>query len=529
MLDEIIRKHALKNAMDYGKANAGSVVGKVIAESPDAKKDMKATMQKINSIINEVNGLTAETIASQLSKYSFAEKPKEEKKGFEVPNAVQGKVVTRFPPEPSGYPHIGHAKAAFLDYEVAKQNGGKMLLRFDDTNPEKESLEYVTAIKDGLKWLGVEWSNESYTSDNLGAIYSAAEKLISLDKAYVCICSQEEISKGRTEMKSCTCRSLSCAENLSRWKDMLANKYEQGTAILRFKGDLASVNTVMRDPSLARLLKTKHYRQKSKYVVWPSYDLAVTVMDGIEGITHSMRTKEYELRDELYFELVKLLGYAKPELIEFSRLQIKNAPISKRLLTPLVKEKKVMGWDDPRLPTLKGLARRGILPDAIRTFVLSFGLSKVESEPGWEALLVENKKIIEPTAKHYFFVADPVKVTIKNAPAKKVTLKSHPKNESLGSREVEVSDTVFIPKKDFDAIAEGETFRLKDLYNVKMSTEKSGMYTRICSSRSSRCNFLPEYRAESFFNYLLNRNCIGLNLPACIASAFKSEIYKKPA
>jgi glutamyl-tRNA synthetase len=272
---------------------------------------------------------------------------------------------------------------------------------------------------------------------------------------------------------------LNCDENSKRWKDMLANKYEEGTAILRFKGDLASLNTVMRDPSLARILKTNHYRQKNKYVVWPSYDLAVTFMDGTEGITHSMRTKEYELRDELYFELFKLLGYGKPELIEFSRLQIKNAPISKRLLTPLVKEKKVMGWDDPRLPTLKGLARRGILPEAIRTFVLSFGLSKVESEPGWEALLVENKKLIEPVAKHYFFVADPVKITIKNAPAKKVTLKSHPKNESLGSREVEVGDTLLIPKKDFDAIAEGETFRLKDLYNVKL----------IKKGKSATCEF----------------------------------------
>lgn len=471
MLDEIIRKHALKNAMDYGKANPGAVVGKVIAESPDAKKDMKATMQRINTIIGEVNALTKDAITSQLSKYSFAEKPKEEKKGFEIPNAIQGKVITRFPPEPSGYPHIGHAKAAFLDYEVARQYGGKMLLRFDDTNPEKESIEYVNAIKDGLKWLGVEWTGETYTSDNLSEIYATAEKLISLDKAYVCTCTQEDISKGRTEMKPCACRSLSFNDNLSRWKDMLADKYEQGTAILRFKGDLSSLNTVMRDPSLARILKTKHYRQKSKYVVWPSYDLAVVFMDSKEGITHSMRTKEYELRDELYFALLSALGKNKPELIEFSRLQIKNAPISKRMLTPLVKEKKVMGWDDPRLPTLKGLARRGILPEAIRTFVLSFGLSKVESEPSWEALLVENKKIIEPTSKHYFFVADPIRIKIKNAPIKKVTLKSHPKNESLGSREIDVADTLFIPKKDFDAIAEGETFRLKDLYNVKMITK----------------------------------------------------------
>ena len=213
---------------------------------------------------------------------------------------------------------------------------------------------------------------------------------------------------------------------------------------------------------------SSHYRQKKKYSVWPSYDLAVVVMDAIEGITHPLRTKEYELRDELYFTLFDALGYKKPHLVEISRLQIKNAPISKRLLTPLVKENKVMGWDDPRLPTLKGLARRGILPEAVKKFVLSFGISKVESEPTWEALLVENRKLLDPTARHYFFVPNPVKIKVKGAEKKKLTLNLHPKNPLLGTRELDVNNEFFIPQRDYDSISEGEIFRLKDLYNVRL-------------------------------------------------------------
>ena len=485
-LEQTIRKHALKNAFDYGKANPGAVVGKVIAEFPDATADMKATMKKINDVISEISHLSKSDIEKQLSNFEFAEKPKEEKKGFDVPNAVQGHVVTRFPPEPSGYPHIGHAKAACIDYEIAKQYGGRMILRFDDTNPEKESQEYVEALKEGLKWLGIEWAQESYTSDNLPKIYEAAEKLIQMEKAYICTCSQDEIGKNRAEKASCQCRSKSPAENLNLWNKMKSWKMDEGQAILRFMGNLSSENTVMRDPSLARILVASHYRQKKKYFVWPSYDLAVVVMDAIEGITHPLRTKEYELRDELYFTLFDALGYKKPNLVEISRLQIKNAPISKRLLTPLVKEKKVMGWDDPRLPTLKGLARRGILPEAVKKFVLSFGISKVESETSWEALLVENKKLLDPVARHYFFVPGPVKIKVKGAEKKKLTLKLHPKNSSFGTRELNVNDEFFIPEKDFETISEGEVFRLKDLYNVKL----------INKSKTSLCEFVGDGLVE---------------------------------
>ncbi|MFN7990701.1 MAG: glutamate--tRNA ligase [Candidatus Micrarchaeia archaeon] len=464
-LQTVIRKHVLKNAFDYGKASPGSVAGKVIGESPGAKDDMKATMGMIAKEIARVSGLDKATIETEMSAFKYSER-KEEKKSLELPDAVQGRVVTRFPPEPSGYPHIGHAKAAWLDFEAANAYGGKMLLRFDDTNPEKESYQYVEAIKSGLDWLGVKWAGEeSFTSDNMPHIYDAAAKLISAGKAYACTCSQEEMSKGRTDSVACGCRGSPVSENLGKWESMLEGAFNPGQIVLRFKGDLSADNTVMRDPTLARILEAKHFRQLEKYRVWPSYDLAVVVMDHLEGITHSMRSKEYELRDELSAALYSSLGWAPPRLIGFSRLAIKGAPVSKRLLVPLVDEKKVMGWDDPRLPTLAGLKRRGILPEAIKTFVLSFGLSKVESEPDWEALLAENRKLLDPVSPHHFFISDPVELELSGLGDRTIELKAHPKKD-MGIRSIQVGERVFISGSDAAGLKEGDIFRLKDLCNV---------------------------------------------------------------
>ncbi len=500
-LEDAIRKHVLKNAYDYGKANADAVVGKVVAEFPGAKKDIKKTMKLINTVIDEVSTLSKEGMEEEMKKYEYAEK-KEEKKELELPGAEYGKVVTRFPPEPSGYPHIGHAKAAWLDYAAAKAYGGKMILRFDDTNPEKESEEYVNAIKKGLKWLGIEWTKETYTSDNIEEIYLYIEKLIEKNKAYVCVCSQEEISRNRTDGRACMCRNILKEERMKRWQDMLDLKYKPGEAIVRYVGDMKSLNTVMLDPSLARIITAGHFRQGHRYKVWPSYDLAVVVMDALEGITHPMRSKEYELRNELYYALFDDLGFEKPTLVEFSRLAIKNAPVSKRLITPLVKEGKVSGWDDPRLPTLAGLRRRGILPEAIKNFVLSLGLSKSESEPGWELLLAENRKLLDPISNHYFFVRNPAALVVKNL-RKKAKLKMHPKKEA-GFREFEVTEKVYISADDARDLKEGEVFRLKDLCNVRLLKKyenelvgelvEDGMVPKkiqwVCDSWKTKCRIL---------------------------------------
>ncbi len=468
--EEVIRKWALKNAHDYKLAIPAKIIGKVIGEWPDAKADMKATMKLINDEAKRVNELKPEEMEKELAEFTFAEK-KEDKgpKEIELPAAVQGRVVTRFPPEPSGYPHIGHAKAVWLDYESAKRYGGKMLLRFDDTNPEKEKQEYVEAIKAGLLWLGIDWLDATYTSDRMEEFYTYCDEMFVKYAAYVCTCTAEQVKKSREEMKSCDCCAREPQENMTLFRKMREGKMEEGEAIVRFRGDMHSENTVMRDPALFRIIKKSHYRQGEKYFCWPSYDFAAPIMDSLEGVTHAMRTKEYELRNPLYFAILKKLDLRAPQLIEFSRLQIKNAPISKRLITPLIESGKVEGWDDPRLPTLSALKRRGILPEAIKSFVLSFGLSKVESEPGWDKLLSENRKLLDERSERRYFVRSPVKLVVEGAPAKEAVLKNHPSNKEMGERKMAAAAEFYISGPDAEALKMDELFRLKELYNLTIT------------------------------------------------------------
>lgn len=466
MINEVIRKHALRNALDHGRADPKAVVGRVIAEFPDAKKDMKSTMKLIAEVVGSVNSLTKEQMEHEISGYSFTEKKKDEK-GLELEGAETGKVITRFPPEPSGYPHIGHAKAAYLDWSAARKYNGRFLLRFDDTNPEAESQEYVDAIKEALKWLGVDWDSETYTSDSIPLIYKYAEQIISAGHAYVCTCPSELIRLNRSNAKECECRRFERDEHLARWRSMLDGGIKKGEAIVRFRGDMGSPNTAMRDPTLLRIIETRHYRQGDKYRVWPVYDFGAPIMDSTEGVTHAMRTKEYELRDELYYALIDSLNLRKPMVVEFSRLSIKGLPVSKRLLKPLIQKNLVSGWDDPRLPTISAMRRRGISPDAIKNFVLGFGLGKTESNPTIEALLAENKKVLDPVSERYFFVRSPVKLAVKNAPRLKARLRKHPEKD-LGEREMDTAGSFFISSSDADALQPDQRFRLKDLYNVKL-------------------------------------------------------------
>lgn len=469
-LSDAIRKWTLKNAADYKLAIPAKIIGKVIGEVPSAKEDMKGTMAKINEEAKRVNALPIEQVEGELGAYSFEEK-KEEKREIELEGALAGKVVTRFAPEPSGYPHIGHAKAAFLEYVPVQKYGGKMLLRFDDTNPEKEKVEFVQAIKDGLLWLGISWQEETYTSDRMEEFYAYAQELMVKNCAYVCTCDAQEIKKNRMGMHECDCRVRDGQENLLLWKKMMGGNVAAGGAIVRFRGDMHAQNTVLRDPTLFRIIEGAHYRQGEKYRVWPSYDFAAPIMDSLEGVTHAMRSKEYELRDELYFLILKKLELRAPRLVGFSRLAIKGAPVSKRLITPLIQEGKVSGYDDPRLPTLVALKRRGMQPQAIQEFVLSFGLSKVESEPGWEKLLNENKKIIDPKSMRRYFVKNPVKLNVMGAIEsirKEARIKNHPIKD-MGERVVQVQGNFYIAGADAATLQPDETFRLKDLYNVKVA------------------------------------------------------------
>jgi len=461
---ELIRRHALLNAVSYnGKANSKAVIGKILAEKEELRSRVKEILPLVEEIVNEVNKMSLEEQLKMVN-YSVPLKSKEEKKILPpLPRAEKGKVVTRFPPEPSGYLHIGHAKAAIIDHEYARMYQGKFILRFDDTNPVNAKIEYYEAIKEDLNWLGIKPDIIENTSDDLEKLYYYAERLIEKGFAYVCLCDPETIKVNRMKGIECDCRNSSSELNLERWEKMF-KEYSRNEAVLRFKGNMKSLNTVMRDPTLFRIIEEEHPLKGNKYRVWPTYDFAAPVKDSLDGVTHALRTKEYELRDELYFSILKALELREPILIEFSRLEMKGSVLSKRKIREMISKGLVSGWDDPRLATLRALRRRGYQPEAIKEFILSLGVSKVESEPTWDLINSINRKIIDPRAKRLFFVSEPVKVKLEGFPLKKVRLKYHP-DRDLGEREIEVTENLFINREDFESIKEGEKIRLMDLGN----------------------------------------------------------------
>jgi glutamyl-tRNA synthetase len=476
IIKEIARKYALQNAVQFdGKADVKAVTGKAIAALQKDGFSPKEIIPVVISVVEEVNRISLDMQVAELKEIAPDLLVKEKKeRDFslpELPDAVNGKVVTRFPPEPNGYLHIGHAKAAVIDNEYARLYNGKFILRFDDTNPQNAKLEFYDAQKDDLRWLGIEWDEEYNTSDNLEKHYKLAEQLIDQGYAYVCMCPPEKVKHGRFHEKECDCRCVTCGENIDLWRDMISSSSVEG-AILRLKGDMCCTNTAMRDPTLFRIIEASHPIHGDKYRVWPTYDFAGAIEDSLSGVTHPFRTKEYELRDECYFELLERLKLRKPHLMEFSRLSIEGMPVSKRKIKPLIDRGLVSGFDDIRLPTLRGLKKRGILPDAIKQFVFSQGISKVESTVTFGLVEAVNRKLLDPVTRRYFFVADPMKLVVLDAPARENLLSLHPTDKKLGRRNIKTGDTFFVPKEDIEKMKTGDIFRLKELYNVKLKEKK---------------------------------------------------------
>ena len=470
-----ILKVALQNALDHGKTQDKIVLGKILGTEPSLRTQVKEIMPDIIEIVNSVNQMSQDQIRRQIQdKFPdlLAERPKkqEEREGLPpLEGAEQGKVVTRFPPEPNGYPHIGHAKAAIIDEEYAKMYGGKLILRFDDTNPEAERKEYYAAIKVGLDWLEVKYDRVKNTSDDIELLYKKCQEMLDGNYAYVCTCKQETISANRREMKPCKCSMGEMEQNKERW-DKMFTKYGQGDAIVRFRGNMSSENTVMRDPVMFRIIETKHPLLDDKYRVWPSYDFAVAIEDSIDGVTHAFRTKEYELRNELYYTILDLLKMRKPKVIEFSRLGFEGMPVSKRVLRPLIEEGKVSGYDDPRLPTLEALKRRGIVPEAIRKFVMSLGFTKADTLAPFETLESFNRKIVDPTSIRLHMVKNPASIRIKNLPSNTITMPNHP-TKDMGKRTIEMGEEFYLESEDVEKLKPGDAIRLMGLGNIKITSQ----------------------------------------------------------
>jgi glutaminyl-tRNA synthetase len=386
-----------------------------------------------------------------------------------------GRVWTRFPPEPNGYLHIGHAKAICLDFGLADEFGGGTNLRFDDTNPEKEETEYVESIMADVKWLGFEWEGLYYASDYFQQLHDWAVQLIKAGKAYVDDLSAEEIRKHRGTLtepgKESPYRNRTVEENLDLFARMKAGEFPDGTRVLRAKIDMASPNLNMRDPVMYRILHAEHHRTGDKWCIYPMYDYAHGQSDSLENITHSMCTLEFEDHRPLYNWFIQELGIFPSQQMEFDRLNLTYTLLSKRKLLQLVQEKRVSGWDDPRMPTLSGIRRRGYTPEALRNFVANIGVTKTNGT--LELAMLEHfvREDLNRRAQRVMAVLRPLKVVIDNYPegqTEEMDAVNNPEDESAGKRKVPFSRELYIERDDFQEVPPKGYFRLSPGKEVRL-------------------------------------------------------------
>ena len=416
-------------------------------------------------------------------------------------------IITRFPPEPNGYLHFGHAKSICLNFGLAKKYGGKTNLRFDDTNPVKEDTEYVDSIKEDIKWLGFEWNEERYASDYFDQLYEWAELLIQKGLAYVDDQTQEEIRLGRgtvqTPGTNSPYRDRSVEENLKLFREMKAGIYEDGSKVLRAKIDMAHPNMMFRDPILYRILHAHHHRTGDKWCIYPMYDYTHGQCDSIENITHSICTLEFDVHRPLYDWFIEQLGIFPSHQYEFARLNLTYTVMSKRKLLELVKNNFVSGWDDPRMPTICGIRRRGYTPEAIRAFCDTIGVAKREQLIDLQLVEWHVRQDLNERSNRYMVVQDPVKLTITNWPEGEVEWFNAPLNPAdpegpqrkvpfTGELYIERADFMEEPPKKYFRLKPGGEVRLKYSYIVKCEDvvkDENGNITEI------RCTYDPTSKA----------------------------------
>jgi len=458
-----LRRYVLDNAVSYGgTSSVKAVSGHLIAKFPEVKSDMKKFMEELSRVVEEVNKMTLEEQNIELEQLGKIIRVREKSGLFDFLGIKAGEyVTTAFPPEPSKYLHIGHAKSALLNYLLAREYQGKFILRFEDTNPELVNKEFYDIILKDVDWLGILPDDVQYASDNMELFYDLGEKLVKSGHAYVCFCDSETIKENRSKKVECGCRSIDELQNVRNWLDFF--KAPKGKCVVRLRGDMQHKNAVMRDPTLFRIMTKEHPRVKKKYRVWPTYEFQNSVMDGYFKVTHRFRGKEFEAMSELQKHLQSLLGLNVTQTYEFARFNMIGILSSGRLIREKIAKKELKGWDDPRLTTLIALRRRGFLPDAIKDFVIGTGISKSESTMTWNDLIVKNKRIVDDIACRYFFVANPKKIRIEGFKEKEVEIPLHPDHLDLGVRKFNVKNNFYIE----DELKKNKNYRFMHLFNFK--------------------------------------------------------------
>ncbi len=528
-IEKLCEKYTIMNALDHGEAKLGPVMRILMATHAELRKEADKVKEILEQQIDFINSLSKEEI-EKIAREKFPEilKKEEEQTSTEdvdfirtiinedlKTNKFNGRVHTRFPPEPNGYLHIGHAQSINLNYGLAAEYGGKFNLRFDDTNPMTEEMEYVKGIIEDVKWLGADFEDRLlFASDYFDQFYAYAVQLTEKGLAYVDDQTVEEIRKHRGNLtepgKNSPFRNRTIEENLDLFTRMKKGEFPNGTKVLRAKIDMKHPNLMMRDPVIYRILHETHHNTGDKWCIYPMYDWAHGLEDSIEGVTHSICTLEFEVHRQLYDWFLDQLEDENgkpifhPKQIEFARLNVSNTVLSKRKMLRLVNEGFVNGWDDPRMLTIVGLKRRGITSETIREFCKTVGVTKNDTIRDISVLNKCIRDDLNKRCSRVMSVLKPIKLTITNYPEEKVeeiTVPNHPKNKEMGSRKVKFSKTMFIerddfmekPTKDFLRLAPGKEVRLKYAYVLKcdkvIKDKKSGEITEI------QCTYDPKSKS----------------------------------
>ncbi|KAL5008457.1 hypothetical protein ScPMuIL_014038 [Solemya velum] len=396
---------------------------------------------------------------------------KEEGKFVDLPGAKMGEVVVRFPPEASGYLHVGHAKAALLNEYYQQMFNGVLIMRFDDTNPAKENAEFEKVILEDVAMLGIKYDRYSHTSDHFDALLDLCEKMIKSQNAFVDNTEAEQMKKEREERVNSSNRDNSIEKNLKLWQEMKAGTATGKTCCVRAKINMNSDNGCMRDPTIFRCKTEEHVKTGTKYKAYPTYDFACPIVDSIEGVTHALRTTEYHDRDEQYYWILDALDLRKPHIYEYSRLNLQNTVLSKRKLTWFVDQGLVDGWDDPRFPTVRGVLRRGMTVEGLKQFIVSQGSSRSVVMMEWDKIWAVNKKVIDPVVPRYTALQkdEVVVVRVKGVKEDKKMAPKHPKNSSIGEKVTWLSPTVYIDGADAEHLKTGELVTFINWGNMKIT------------------------------------------------------------
>ncbi|PLW80484.1 glutamate--tRNA ligase [Candidatus Woesearchaeota archaeon] len=461
-LKKVARSLALENAVKFGgRANPGAVIGPLmkLVEGFNPKEHAK----EVNIIVQEVNNLSSEEQKKEFESLGSVreEKVKEERNLPPLKNAEEGKVITRMPPGPSKYAHVGHAISFLINYMYAKEYNGKCILRFDDTNPDVDAQEYVDSITDNLtNYLGIKPDSIIFASDDMDKFLDYAEKLIEQGNAYTCNCPSEKISEDRRAEKACIHRDQNKDEIRKSWEEM-----KNGTAkdtVLRLKINMQHKNAVMRDPAIYRVNTNNHYRQKNKYSVWPLYDFESSIEDGLNKVTHVLRTTEFDSRIELHNYMATLLGFSEIEYKHYGRANIVGAVTQGREIRKLIESGEYIGWDDPRLVTLLALKRRGIVKETFYELTKKAGLSKSNTNIDFTVIAAINRQILDKSAKRFYFIENPKEIVVDGAPNQEIILDIHPDNMKAGRR-FNTNNSFLIEKADDSS----DEIRLIDCLNYK--------------------------------------------------------------